>query len=80
MDKRDNITHRCGECKGYNANYCNIYDEVTKEDSEVHCIGFDPKSICESCCYREDFWCDFYKTQASKTKTDCEAWEPKIEL
>ena len=41
MDEKENITHRCGECKGYNANYCHTYDEITHPDSEVRDALFE---------------------------------------
>ena len=80
MDEKENITHRCGECKGYNANYCNTYDEVTSPDSEVRCIGFDPSETCGGCCYYDGRHCEFHGVDIMQVHAACEAWEPKIEL
>lgn len=80
MDGKENITHRCGECKGYNANYCNTYDEVTKEDSEVRCIGFDPSETCGGCCYYDQPHCEFYGCDKDADTAACNVWEPKIEM
>lgn len=44
-------------CKGYQANYCKTYDEVTSPDSEVRCIGYDPRETCGGCCYFDQPHC-----------------------
>jgi hypothetical protein len=80
--------YKCGKCKGYRANFCNTYDEVTKEDSEVRCIGFDPTATCGECCYASEneelgsecVWCEFHDVKMNKNSVACDAWEPKIEL
>lgn len=71
---------KCIGCKGYQANYCKTHDEVTSPDSEVRCIGFDPRETCGGCCYYDGGHCEFYGCEKEKGTAACEVWEPKIEL
>lgn len=38
-----NTLYKCGNCKHYRASYCQKYDEVTREEDIVKCIGFDKR-------------------------------------
>ena len=71
---------KCGECKGYCANYCHTYDEITHPDSEVSCVGYEPTATCGECCYYANGWCEFYNASVNADGSACEAWEPVVEL
>lgn len=70
----------CIDCQSYRENYCKTYDEVTRPDNEVLCIGFDPRETCGGCCYYDSGHCEFYGSDRKPSTAACEAWEPKIEL
>ena len=76
-------TPRCGGCRHYAAHHCLRYDETTKPESVVRCVGYEPRQAaaddCASCCYMEDGHCEFYERPMCGV-TGCEAWEPVIEM
>lgn len=93
---QDKTTMKCVDCKFYLANYCKKYDEVTKPDSEVRCVGFEAtvqndcyyNATCGECCFftqcnddmSVDGWCDFHNATVKPDGCNCEAWEPRVEL
>lgn len=73
---------RCGQCRYYMAKYCKKYDEVTEENAEVRCVGFEGiDEMCGNCHFIDDKeWCEFYNFKVNKSGVACYAWQPKIKI